>query len=143
MVVQLVGSQSRAISYRFDSCILRQTMKDLLKILEELTYKFYGTVVKEHDGDTVTIDIDLGFSVHTIQNIRIAGINAPELSTPEGKLSRDYIQKILPIGTKVVLHTEKYRESFTRYIGDIYLDDGRNVGQMMIDAGFAVVYKDK
>jgi endonuclease YncB( thermonuclease family) len=110
----------------------------LIKKLESLTYKFYGTVVKVVDGDTVKIHIDLGFGVFTQQNIRVANINCPELSTQDGKNARDYLNLLLPTGTKVVIRTEKYRQSFTRYVGDIYLDDGQSVADIMVNAGLAV-----
>lgn len=113
--------------------------KSLIRELEVLSYKFYGTVLKIVDGDTVKIDVDLGFTAGVKVNIRIAGINAPELNTPAGKASQAYLMSILPIGTKVVIHTEKYRQSFTRYVGDIYLDDGTSLATLMVNAGFAVV----
>lgn len=112
-------------------------MSDLIRQMEGLSYKFYGTVVRVVDGDTVKIDIDLGFSVHTVHNIRIANINAAELSTQQGKDARDFLIKLLPTGTKVIVHTDKYKQSFTRYIGDIYLGDGRSVAKLIVDAGFA------
>ncbi len=114
--------------------------ENLIKQLESLTYKFYATVIKVIDGDTLKVDVDLGFSVHTIQNIRIAGINSEELSTQAGKNARDFLTQKVPTGTKVIVHTEKYRQSFTRYVGDIYLDDGTSLAKLMIDSGFAKVY---
>jgi len=48
--------------------------------------EFPATVVDVHDGDTITVDIDLGLDVILrAQKIRLRGIDAPELSTPDGK----------------------------------------------------------
>jgi endonuclease YncB( thermonuclease family) len=86
----------------------------------------------------------LGFDVSINVSIRIKGINAPEInklsSSAAGKASRDYLVSIIPIGSQVVIHTEKYRQSFTRFIGDVYTEDGRSIAKLMVDAGFAVIY---
>ena len=49
-------------------------------------YTYRAKITKVHDGDTLTVDIDLGFGVMlTSQQVRLKGINAPELVTPAGK----------------------------------------------------------
>lgn len=114
-----------------------------LKSIEALTYKFYATVLKIIDGDTIKLNVDLGFSVSTNVSIRIKGMNAPEINRAEsaeaGKASRDYLALIIPVGSQIVIHTEKYRQSFTRFIGDVYTEDGRSVAELMVNAGFATI----
>jgi len=110
--------------------------------MEKLDYKFYAEILKIKDGDTAKVLVDLGFSVFCIQSIRIKGLNAPELNKSEeskaGKASRDYLMTLLPVGSKVLIKTEKYRQSFTRYVGDIYREDGSNVAELLVAAGHAV-----
>jgi endonuclease YncB( thermonuclease family) len=48
-------------------------------------YTYNATVVGVHDGDTCTLDIDLGFRTHRIQPVRLAGCNARELADPGGQ----------------------------------------------------------
>lgn len=70
-------------------------------------YDYSATVVAVHDGDTVKVDIDLGFDAHYVTWVRLAGINAPELSTPAGLLARNALVGLLPVGTKVLLQSSK------------------------------------
>src|SRR5947199_967255 len=67
---------------------------------------FRATVGEWHDGDTGWFHIALGFGVFAYESIRLAGCNAPELVTPEGKAARDFIVALLPQGSPVVLYIE-------------------------------------
>lgn len=105
-------------------------------------------VVDLHDGDTVHLDIDLGFD-HLIEAIdwdghprlscRVFGINAPELSTPAGKTARDFAKTLLPEGALVQVTSHGWDKYGGRFDGDIILPDGRSFGAVMLQAGMAVV----
>lgn len=116
-------------------------MSELKRKLEELSYKFYATIIEVHDGDTIKVDVDLGFNVFTHISIRVQGLYCKELYTgsdsdkAEGKAARDYLKTLLPVGSEVVIHTDKYRQSFTRFVGEIFLPDGRNIADIMISSG--------
>jgi endonuclease YncB( thermonuclease family) len=107
-----------------------------------------GKVINVHDGDTVALDIDLGFD-HLIAgedwdgktrlSCRIYGINAPELNTPEGKDALAYAQTLLPLGTRVRVTSHGWDKYGGRFDGWIILPDGRDFGSAMIAAGHAVV----
>ncbi len=79
------------------------------------------------DGDTITI----GY-----QNIRLAGIDAPELDHPYGKKSKWYLVSLTK-GHRVraVFHGE---QSYTREVATCYLPDGRDLSAEMVKAGFAI-----
>jgi micrococcal nuclease len=62
---------------------------------------YHGVVDLVHDGDTVNCKLDVGFDLTVYVRVRVNGINAPELSTAEGKAARDYAQTLLPSGTDV------------------------------------------
>ncbi len=51
-------------------------------------YVYRAALVAAHDADTQTYVLDLGFNVRLRVNIRILGINAPELATPEGQVAQ-------------------------------------------------------
>lgn len=54
----------------------------------------YDVIVRDViDGDTVVVDLDCGFSIwqHGMR-IRLHGINAPEMNTPEGKAAKVWLQ---------------------------------------------------
>ncbi len=116
-----------------------------MRNIEALTYRYYAEVVeKAHDGDTIKLLIDLGYDNFTKKNIRLQNINAAEINDVDPQVreqavaAREYLRSLLPIGTKVIIFSEKFRQSFTRYVGFIHLSDGQDVGKLMLDAGFAV-----
>jgi len=106
------------------------------------TYRAHVTAV--YDGDTLTADIDLGFSVVLKgQTIRLARINAPELrgSTAEaGTRSRDALRDWV-LGKDVVLRTIKdSREKYGRWLGEVWIDD-TCVNDRLLVEGYAKEYR--
>jgi len=114
---------------------------------------YLAQVVDVHDGDTVTLDIDLGFD-HIIRGLdfdgkpriscRIYGINAPELSTPEGKAARAFLMDLLQIGDLVHLISHSWDKFGGRYDGEIKvktgISDDIDVANYMIKGGHAKPY---
>ena len=68
---------------------------------EESFGPYAGVVDSVHDGDTVNVKLDVGFDLTVYTRIRVNGINAPELNTPEGKAARDFAQSLLKPGDAV------------------------------------------
>lgn len=117
-------------------------------------YEYRATVVSVHDGDTVTVDIDLGFEVwwHNV-HIRMVGINAPEIrvNDPAGYAARDYLRSLIPPGTVILLRSEMDRADKYggRWLGTLYSGKWAgdtfvhpaNLNEAMVTAGHAVVYR--
>jgi micrococcal nuclease len=107
-------------------------------------YEYRAKIASVYDGDTLRADIDLGFGTWIArQNIRLYGIDAPELGTPDGLAARDWLRNLLPVGTDIVLITYKDKgDKYGRYLGDIYLppDLVTSLNQKLIDAGHARPY---
>lgn len=125
---------------------------------------FTAVVTHIHDGDTVSLDIDLGQYVagkadktygfhiyrqanhlHLHNATRLYGINAPELATPEGKEAQLKLVEHLPIGSIVQLrswpmHADKYGRVLGRLILDFRTMDATDVNQWMVDEGYAAIY---
>ena len=107
-------------------------------------YVYDATVVSIYDGDTIRVNIDLGFNIWlNNEPVRFLGINAPELKGSErdkGLKSKEWLESKIPPGTKILLKTEKdAQEKYGRYLGTIYLD-GINLNEEMIKQGFAKPY---
>lgn len=103
-------------------------------------YDYQAKVVNIHDGDTVTLDVDLGFNVHRTDNFRLYGINAPELVTPEGKVALAYLLTLVKVGDTVEVKTIKdNREKYGRYLG-VILNGTVIINDAMVAAGHAVPY---
>lgn len=107
------------------------------------TYTRNAVITNVHDGDTVSLDLDLGYEIHAHVNCRMNGIDAPELSTADGKVSAAYLQKRLPLGTAVTVQTVKGDENdkYGRYLAEVFVEgQTKSVNQEMIDQGLAKPY---
>ena len=107
-------------------------------------YEYKAFVRKVYDGDTITVDIDLGFDVVLKdQKIRLVRINAPEVrgkERPEGLKSRDALRS--KIGNKwVKIKTQKDKKGkYGRWLGEIWLED-LCVNDWLLKEGHASLYK--
>ncbi|MBQ0718579.1 MAG: thermonuclease family protein [Gammaproteobacteria bacterium] len=110
----------------------------------ENLYHYRGLVRKVYDGDTITVDIDLGFHVSlSKEKFRLNRINTPEVRGPEkaeGLISRDWLrERILDKEIILVTHKDK-KGKYGRWIADIWLD-GVCINDELVDKGLAE-YKD-
>lgn len=129
-----------------------------------MNYQYFFKVNRVIDGDTVLGDIyldglpnddatsiDCGFNfwattdgktILKCQRIRLAGLNAPEMDTPEGKISFEWLRTQIQ-GAVVQLTTIKSKDTsktdiYGRFIGFINLR-GRDINQELISLGYAAV----
>lgn len=101
------------------------------------------------DGDTIDVDIDLGFSVSFSQRVRLAGIDTPESRTTDkaekvlGLEAKEYLKSKLKDAKEVVIKTEKpdSSEKYGRILGWLYVDGNTiSVNDQMIEDGYAWGY---
>lgn len=91
-----------------------------------------------HDGDTISLDLDLGFGTHQTQlRARLFGINAPELSTASGKDALRFLQSILPIGAVVTVRSHGWDKYGGRFDATV-VHDGIDLSQAMLSSAHAV-----
>ena len=110
-------------------------------------YEYKCKVTRVVDGDTVDIDIDLGFGVwlHK-ERVRIYGIDTPESRTRDkvekrfGLLAKEFVKQFVK-GSSIILRTQKYdaKGKFGRILGDIIVDD-KSLSETMIQEHHAVAY---
>jgi micrococcal nuclease len=108
-------------------------------------------ILKVLDGDTVEIDLDLGFNIMLAnQKVRMAGIDTPESRTtnseekPRGLLSKKKLAEKLPVGSWQRIQTMKpdsNDDKFGRILGVFIMEDGSSLNQWMIDNNYAVLYQ--
>ena len=113
-------------------------------------WTYRAKVVRVIDGDTVDVDIDLGFGIwQKNERVRIMGIDTPESRT------RDKIEKKFGLAAKVklksilgkitVLKTTINKKGvdmkgkFGRVLGD-FLQNDKSVAKIMCETGHAVAY---
>lgn len=105
-----------------------------------MIFQYNATVVRLIDGDTLELDIDLGFKLTFRQIVKLYGINAPEVNTPEGKTTLARLIALIPYNTKVTIGTIKdKKDKFGRYLGIIHLSD-LNIAVQLIHEGLAKEY---
>jgi micrococcal nuclease len=101
-------------------------------------WEYNAKVLRVIDGDTIEADIDLGFNLHFIAKVRLAGINAPELRTLEGPASKARLTELLVAPLIIRTTLNKEFEKYGRVLGVLYGAGSLNVNQQMVSEGFAV-----
>jgi micrococcal nuclease len=99
-----------------------------------------ATVTGVHDGDSATVQADLGWGVWRVVTVRLSGINAIELSQPGGKEARDHLLGLMPLGSKVTLASLGWDKYGDRTDALLALTDGRDVCAQMVKDGYAAVW---
>lgn len=96
-----------------------------------------GTVIRVIDGDTVKIDLDLGWGLHYVTNCRVAGINAPEVASAPGARAKAYAETLLPVGAPVTFVSHSL-DKYGRALGSIVYSTGRDFAAEMLIVGHAI-----
>lgn len=115
-------------------------------------YEYSVIINRIVDGDTVDVDIDLGFDIWIRdQRIRLKGIDAPESRT------RDPIEKIYGLAAKTKLiallspdfgynkgilrvASVSSKGKYGRILGDFIVKDGESVVDILISEHYGVPY---
>lgn len=106
-------------------------------------YTYRAIVIKVIDGDTVDLNIDLGFHISVSKRIRLSLIDASEMNTDAGKQAKQFVSDKLSEGKSVIVQTKlDSSDKYGRILGEIFLDDSiSSINKMLIDAGLAEIYK--
>ena len=112
------------------------------------SYQYKATLARIVDGDTVHLQVDLGFRVLANLEFRLLGIDTPEVvgeNKAAGIAAKQFLQDLIGGKTLVVLSVKS--EKYGRWLGTIYAQqadgDWLNVNQAMIDHGYATPYPTK
>ena len=116
-------------------------------------YEYRATLLKIVDGDTVDVDIDLGFGVVlSNQRIRLYGIDTPESRTRDleekkcGKLAAKYIEDHIKVSSSFTLRTRlDGKGKYGRILGELVcfvpeFDREMSLNDAMIVKKLAVKY---
>lgn len=103
-------------------------------------YEYRAYVRRVYDGDTITVDIDLGFGVCLQkQKIRLAGIDTPEIrgkEKAEGIKSRDALRGKISNKWVIIKTAKDKKGKYGRWIGEVWLEK-TNVNQWLLAEGLA------
>ena len=114
-------------------------------------YEYKCKILRVVDGDTVDVDIDLGFGiVLSNERVRIMGIDTPESRTRDkvekkfGLASKARLKSLLGktgiLKTQINKNGEDMKGNFGRILGDFVAPDGRMVTDILVEEGHAVAY---
>ena len=121
-----------------------------LKLKSKLYY-YAAHVTKVYDGDTITVDLDLGLGMWRHgQSIRLWKVDTPELrgvEREEGLRVRDFVSDLL-LGKDILVRTilnkrgQDRTGKYGRLLGEILIEDESgeiiNVNELLIEQGMAV-----
>ena len=129
----------------------REALVRLLLMQQEkrrrrILYEYKCEILSVVDGDTLDLDIDIGFGIHNITRVRLAHINAPEKSTQEGVVAREALVKkinsLIEAGDTFLCRTEKdKKEKYGRYLATIVsFKTLESLNNFMLENKYAVKY---
>lgn len=101
-------------------------------------YQYKAKINRVVDGDTVNLTIDLGFRLTYTANCRLAGINAPEMNTPEGKASKEWLSGYLVTDLPFDI-TSTGLDKYGRPIIELFFNK-MSINQKMVEEGYATKY---
>jgi micrococcal nuclease len=113
-------------------------------------YEYKATVKRVIDGDSIVLDIDLGFYMAMNETkIRLYGLDTPEMNSDDpllrlqAVLATRYLYDNLPVGSKVIIKTilDK-REKYGRLLATIFTKEGLNINEGLLENKLAISYKD-
>ena len=118
-------------------------------------YNFRVTeIVKVLDGDTIDVEIDLGFDLYKRERVRVAGVDTPEKRTRDleekelGIDATNWLKKkledtIAGDGDELTIRTELKGGvgKYGRLLGWLYINDEEvSLNEQMITEGYALPY---
>ena len=113
-------------------------------------YEYKCKLVRVVDGDTVDIDIDLGFGVWLRkQRIRMYGIDTPESRTSDdvekiyGLAAKEFLVKWTNSGDLSLKTFKDGKGKYGRILGELWYGGEHNINQLLIDNHHAVKYHEQ
>lgn len=111
-------------------------------------YEYKATVKRIIDGDSLILDIDLGFYMFMNETkIRLYGLDTPEMASEDpllrlqAVLATRYLFDNLQIGEKVIIKTVlDKREKYGRLLATVFTKDGLNINEGLVQNKLAVSY---
>lgn len=106
-------------------------------------YEYSAKLIKVIDGDTVDLEVDLGFSITVRDRFRLDGIDTPERGQPGYQEAKTFVTKLLSM-KKIVIRTAKAREKYGRYLAEVFVESAgpieTSVNAILVAKKLAVPY---
>lgn len=112
-----------------------------------MLYNYEAIVERVIDGDTLKLDIDLGFTIHWKSSCRLYGVNAPELKSKiaevrdAAKESKQYLIDNLQVGSTILIYSKEL-DKYGRPLIEVFFGENfkRHLNAELLDKNLAVKY---
>jgi endonuclease YncB( thermonuclease family) len=123
--------ESRAVA---ENDIVRSSKRDdnyrLTKIdaTASTLFTYNGYVERVIDADTLKVRLDLGFGTFSRHDLRLRGIDCPEMSTKAGEEAKVFVQSYIKEAQRIVVRSSR-SDKYDRYLADVFLpsDEGKGI----------------
>lgn len=117
-------------------------MTALPKSPKKKSWQGAAVVVEIIDGDTLKCQVDLGFKISLLTNVRVYGCNTPELPTPAGVLALNFTRSLINAGDILTLDSKRL-DLYGRAEAVVTLSDGSDLGTRLLGSGHASPANDR
>jgi endonuclease YncB( thermonuclease family) len=104
--------------------IVRVARDDSIRRADDATkaelFTYAATLRRVIDGDTLVVALEVSPGVFIEQTLRLRGLDCPEMSTPEGKAAKRFVDALVAKTTAIVINTTK-PDKYDRYLADVFL----------------------
>jgi|TARA_R100001082_G_C4347598_1_gene153008 micrococcal nuclease len=116
-------------------------------------YTYKATLDRVIDGDTIDVNIDLGFDISVKKRVRFLGINTPESRTRDleekkrGLAAKDRVKSILNENSSFIIESKEVGK-FGRVLGEVFIntvdtiesEENISLNELLKNEGHAVEY---
>ena len=112
-------------------------------------YEYRAKVTRCVDGDTVDVNIDVGFDILYSSRVRLFGIDTPESRTRDkvekkfGLLAKEYLKAFIKeTGKDLIIKTRKDgKGKYGRILGELFKQgEDKSINTIMVEEGYAAKY---
>ena len=110
-------------------------------------YEYKAKLVRVIDGDTISLDVDLGFYTSRTETFRLYGVDTKELhdKIPEGKVlaiqAREYVKNQLADKPLIVKTLKDKEDKYGRMLALVFIEgDDESLNNKLVTLGLAVPY---
>jgi len=118
--VYLALSEKDKMRFQPQDSVIWDVAKKAWALSKEKSDYFYSAELERTvDGDTLLLQFELGHGINRRQYIRLRGVDAPSLKTPEGKKAHQWLRKRLRKASRLEVRTHAI-DLYGRYVADVW-----------------------
>ena len=102
-------------------------------------YFYNAKVVRVVDGDTLILEVDLGFNIKLTERFRLAGINCKELNTKDGLRAKKFVEEYLAKNNNECLIKSEKKGKYGRWLAWVWVGNVC-LNKLLVRRGFAEEY---